>query len=79
MPTPVHIFRGQARVFGFTEDRTGTNLPAQYGPWTAFKTAEVDRNEAQPGVDVAECLDDIARYGFRLTDAQRRITEQAAG
>ena len=33
----VHIFRGTGRVFGVTTDAKGTNLPSQYGPWTAFK------------------------------------------
>ncbi len=28
----VHIFRGVGRVFAFTEDANGTNLPSQYGP-----------------------------------------------
>ena len=26
----VHIFRGPGRVFGFTEDATGANLPSQF-------------------------------------------------
>jgi hypothetical protein len=29
------------------------------------------------GVDVTECLDDIEKYGFHLTDAHKRITGQA--
>jgi hypothetical protein len=28
----VHILRGVGRVFGFTRDEVGGNLPAQYGP-----------------------------------------------
>ena len=71
----VHIFRGIGRIFGFTEDETGENLPSQYGPWTAFKTLEMTRGEAQPGVNVDECLDDIDDYGFHLTDAHVRITQ----
>ena len=34
----VHLFRGVGRIFGFTRDTAGANLPAQYGPWTAFKS-----------------------------------------
>jgi hypothetical protein len=37
------------------------------------------RGEAQAGVDVEECLDDIESYGFHMTDAHVRITEQAIG
>jgi hypothetical protein len=71
----VHAFRGQGRVFGFTKDATGANLPGQYGPWSPFKTLEMDRGEPRPGVNIDECLDDIEKYGFHITDAHVRITE----
>ena len=73
----IHIFRGPGRVFGFTEDSAGANLPPRYGPWMAFKTLEMTKGEAQAGVNVNECLDDIEKHGFHLTDAHVRITEQA--
>jgi hypothetical protein len=72
----IHIFRGPGRVFGCTEDADGANLPEQYRPWSAFKSLEMVRGEAQPGVDVDECLDDVAKYGFHLTDAHVRIIER---
>jgi hypothetical protein len=75
----VHIFRGPGRVFAFTEDAAGKNLPPRYGPWAPFKSLEMTRGEAQAGVDVEECLDDIESYGFHMTDAHVRITEQAIG
>ena len=55
----VHVLRGQDRVFGFTLDRHGTNLPRQYGPWTTFKTIELHHDEPYQGVDVSVCLEDI--------------------
>jgi hypothetical protein len=72
----VHIFRGLGRVFGFTRDDVGGNLPAQYGPWTAFKSFDLNRGDVQTNFDVNECLDDIEKFGFHLTDAHVRITEQ---
>ncbi len=75
----VDIFRGIGRVFGFTESGGEEKLPPQYGPWVAFKTLELVRDEAQPGVNVDECLDDIAEHGFHLTDAHVRITLEATG
>ena len=73
----VHSFRGTGRVFGFTEQATGANLPSQYGPWSAFKTLELDRGgEPTPGVNTKECLDDIEKHGFHITDAHVRITEE---
>jgi len=72
----VHIFRADGRVFGFTENEAGENLPSGFGPWTAFKTITMVRGEAQPGVDVDECIDDIETHGLHLTDAHKRITGQ---
>jgi hypothetical protein len=73
----VHIFRGVDRVFAFTRDSEGGNLPAKYGPWTAFKSLELAPGQRQPGVVVEECLDDIERYGLHVTNAHVRITQQA--
>ena len=72
----VHIFRGLGRVFGFTGDNAGGNLPGQYGPWAAFKSFDLHRGDVQTNFDVNECLDDIEQLGFHLTDAHVRITDQ---
>jgi len=73
----VYIFRGNGRVFGFTQNPTGANLPTGYGNWNQFKTLQVSKGVAQPGVNTDECIDDIERYGFHLTDAHVRITDDA--
>lgn len=75
----VYIFRGPARVFGFTAHAAGENLPARFSPWTAFKALNMVRGQPQPGVDVDECLDDLEVFGFHITDAHVRITENVAG
>ena len=72
----VHIFRGPGRMFGCTEDATGANLPSQFSPWTAFKSIELSRDrEPRAGVNANECLEDIEKHGFHITDAHVRITE----
>ncbi|HEY2444884.1 MAG TPA: hypothetical protein VGI20_04015 [Rhizomicrobium sp.] len=74
----VYVFRGPGRVFGFTGVATGENLPSRFAPWTVFKTIELSRDGAPvPGVNAAECLDDIEKCGFHITDAHVRITESA--
>ncbi len=73
----VHIFRGPGRVFAFTGDPTGANLPAKYAPWTAFKAVEMTKGQPMPGVDVDDCLGDLASHGLHVTDAHVRITEDA--
>jgi len=72
----VHIFRGTGRVFGFTKDGTAANLPGQYGPWSVFKIVEMSGDEPKQSVNIDECIDDIEKYGFHLTDAHIRITER---
>jgi hypothetical protein len=73
----VHIFRGPGRVFGVTTQLSGANLPSQYAPWVAFKTAELHEGEPMPGLNVDECLRDLETYGVHVTDAHIRITEDA--
>jgi hypothetical protein len=73
----VHIFRGPGRVFGFIANAAEKNLPSRYAPWTPFKSLEMTRGAAQPGVDVDECLDDIEAFGVHLTDAHVRIAQPA--
>jgi len=75
--TEVHTFKGLGRVFGFTKDATGANLPPQFGPWNSFKTINFSRGEPTPGVNTNDCLDDLEKYGFHLTDAHVRITDRA--
>ena len=73
----IHVLRSQDRVFGFTLDEQGANLPRQYGSWTAFKTIELYHDEPYQGVDVSACLEDVRKYGFHVTAAHKRITDAA--
>lgn len=73
----VHIFRGPGRVFGFTADSSGENLPQKYVPWTALKTVEMQMNQPIPGVEVNDCLHDLEAHGVHVTDAHARITDEA--
>jgi hypothetical protein len=72
----VHVFRGPGRVFGCTADATGANLPRKFAPWVPFKSLELTRGgPPTPGLRGDECLDDIERHGFHVTDAHARITD----
>ena len=73
----IYIFRGAERIFGVTQEDDGANLPPQFGPWAAFKALEIEPGTLQPGLNVDECIQDLSAYGFHLTDAHIRITEQA--
>lgn len=71
------IFRGEGRVFAFTLDSGGNNLPAEHGPWSAFKSLELMCSRTQPGVNIEECLDGIEQHGLHVTDPDVRITDEA--
>jgi hypothetical protein len=73
----VHIFRGPDRIFGLPPTATEPIFRRGYAPWTSFKTIDLTRGTTHAGVNVIECLDDIEKYGFHLTDAHVRITERA--
>src|SRR5215211_3094099 len=73
----IHIFKGIDRVFACTAESSGSSLPEKFGPWEAFKSLELNRGQAQPGINVEECLDDIETFGVHLTKAHVRITAQA--
>ena len=75
----IHLFRADSRVFGATRAEDGANLPAGFGAWTPFRMVEMNPGETMPGIDVDECLADVADYGFHLTDAHERITHLTAG
>jgi hypothetical protein len=45
-------------------------------PWTAYKSIDLSRDgEPRAGVNAHECLEDIEKHGFHITDAHVRITE----
>ena len=71
----VNMFKGPGRVFAFTADPTGANLPPKYAPWAAFKAIELQKDVPIPGVEVNDCLDDLEKHGIHVTDAHVRITE----
>lgn len=72
----IHLFRGPERIFGFTAEADGSNLPPDHGPWTTFKSLEMEEGKPQPGVDVDECIADVGAHGFHLTEAHVRITDR---
>ncbi len=66
----VFVFSGVG-AFGFTRDRNGANLPAEFGPWKFRNSVVMNAGEGQRiGVNTEECLADIARQGFHVTNAK---------
>jgi hypothetical protein len=63
------------RTLPHPRDTTEANLPQHFAPWTSFKSIELTRDEPTPGLNTNECLDDIEKYTFHITDAHTRITQ----
>jgi hypothetical protein len=73
----IHVFSGKDWAFGFTKDRSGSNLPADYRPWVFHKSLELNSgDEPRSLVSSEECLNDIHKYGFHITASRVRITEE---
>jgi hypothetical protein len=74
----VYVFNSakNAKVYGFTSDATGANLPAQEGPWNPFKSLEMNAGEkGRIGVDTDAVLMGIADRGHYLTAAEIKFEE----
>jgi hypothetical protein len=74
----VFIFKGVG-VHGFTSDQTGKNLPAEFGPWNFIRSEAMNAGEGpRIGVNTDDCLVDIERKGFHISDAQIVISRRGA-
>ena len=71
----VYVFKGKVGIYGFTEDKSGANLPAEHGPWSAFKEIDLKPGE-QPRIAVIsdEALDNIAKHGFHLQGVEFKFS-----
>lgn len=63
----IHIFRSgkDQTLYGFTPDKSGTNLPAPYLPWTYHSVQDMNPSDGpRAGVNTVAVLDGIARNGY---------------
>jgi hypothetical protein len=64
----LHVFHdGNFRLYGFTEDRSGGNLPTQLAPqgWKLLNTIEIHPGEGpRAGMDVEDIQAEIRKHGF---------------
>lgn len=74
----VFVFKStqNPKVYGFTVDATGANLPGEQGPWVPFKSIEMKAGEkGRIGVDTDAVLMGIADNGYYLTAAAVKFEE----
>ncbi len=72
----LYVFSGSGEFYGLTENKTGDNLPSQFGPWKDFKTIEMNEGElARIGVNTDKALTDIKTKGYHVTKVQTSFTE----
>jgi hypothetical protein len=67
----VHIFKASGDLYGFTPEESGSNLPADKGPWAWYSSIEVFKEfpMTRSRVDEAKILAAIEGQGFFLTNA----------
>lgn len=76
----VYVFEGPEGVLGFATHSDGLTLPATHRPWVLINRLIMsDDDDDRPIVRTRECMDDIQRYGFHLTQGNRRVTEILIG
>ncbi len=65
-----HYFRSerQAALHGFTDDRSGTKLPAEGGPWRFVRTVEPGLGWAAP-IDLSAVEAGVRANGFFLFES----------
>lgn len=71
----VHAFSGSGSHYGFTEDSAGSNLPAEYSPWSYQKEIELEPNTHRIGMDVDKAVKEIATKGWYVTKAEIKFDE----
>ena len=74
----VYVFNSakNLKVYGFTPDATGANLPAEQGPWKAFKSLDMNSGETpRSGVNSDAVLIGIHDRGYYLTAAEIKFEE----
>lgn len=65
----VVIFKSQSdpRVLAFTQDHSGSNLPADYAPWSPIGGSPARATDNLPGAGMSDpIVGDIMRDGYHL-------------
>jgi hypothetical protein len=65
----VYVLKGSEDYFGFTDDVSGANLPAEFGPWAFQKQIDLQRDQPRISVDVNEASDEIKAKGWHVNRA----------
>ncbi len=73
----IFIFRSKkdATVHGFTRDKTGANLPPEYGPWEPLGGKAIPAGSALAGIGNADAvLIAMEAEGFYLARSETPVT-----
>jgi len=75
----VHVFSSEqsSKLFGFTPDQKGQNLPGAQGPWRYFKSVDLSSGGADLiGESKANIQSGIEINGFHIAGAEIRVGEE---
>jgi|tagenome__1003787_1003787.scaffolds.fasta_scaffold20104194_2 hypothetical protein len=74
----VYVFNStqNPKLYGFTADATGANLPSENGPWILFKSLKMNAGEkGRIGVDTDAVLMGISDRGYYLSAAELKFED----
>lgn len=76
-PMKVYLFRSKTNrlIGGFTQDKTGSNLPSKFGAWIFKKELEIDLTSNLIGADPKKIIADIEKQGFSVQKAKIETKE----
>jgi hypothetical protein len=67
----VHIFQPEQdkKIGGFTEDKTGSNLPSKFGKWIYKNTIDFKKDSPLMGADSKVIIQGIQSQGYSVQEA----------
>jgi len=73
----VYVFRTKSHkcIGGFTQDKTGANLPNNYGKWSLDNELEINENSSLIGASPKEIISDIEKQGYSIQEAKIEFKE----
>lgn len=67
----VEVYVGDSGCFAVVPQGGSAKLPVAEGPWGKLKDLDLAQDgEARAGLDVGQCLEDIERQGYHISEVR---------
>jgi len=73
----VNVFKGRGNWYGFTATWDAADLPIDHGPWTLWKSLDMNRGETPRwGISTDAVLDAIQKGGTFATETRIEVKKK---